>query len=414
MNHPLGGGLLGKPKPGFCWCLPVRQHATHENLDLGFFYGVFMAGDWIKMRQDLHEDPAVVQIALLTDIDEDSVVGKLHKLWCWADKHTTDGTAPAITKTWVDRYVSKSGFAEAMNVAGWISFSDSGVLFPSFAIHNGHSAKSRAEASVRQRLSRKNRDEGVTGVDRTSIPKPFVRHVLNRDNYTCVYCGTESDEATEASRKSRLSIDHIIPETRGGSASVANLACCCRKCNNEKNDRTPEEWGLEPTFLQDCVTYKDGQMSHKNSDTCVTKSLPEKRREETEKKKRREETPVGFQPPDWINSEHWTVWHQCEKRRNATDGQKQLSVDKLAAWRSQGLDYAGALENAAAGGYQGLFLPDIPKEKRYLPPQPNETIPAKHGIDPALAKLNAEAAFVNPPSPEMREKLEALKRGVLQ
>lgn len=239
-----------------------------------------MAGDWIKMRQDLHEDPAVVQIALLTDIDEDSVVGKLHKLWCWADKHTTDGTAPAITKTWVDRYVSKSGFAEAMTVAGWISFSDSGVLFPSFDIHNGHSAKSRAEASVRQRLSRKNRDEGVTGVDRTSIPKPFVRHVLNRDNYTCVYCGTESDEATESSRKSRLSIDHIIPETRGGSASVANLACCCRKCNNEKNDRTPEEWGLEPTFLQDGVTYKDGQMSQKNRDTPVTKTLPEKRREE--------------------------------------------------------------------------------------------------------------------------------------
>ena len=142
----------------------------------------------------------------------------------------------------------------------------------------------------------------------------------------------------------------------------------------------------------------------------------EKRREETEteteKEKRREETPVGFQPPDWINSEHWTVWHQCQKRRNATDGQKQLSVDKLAAWRSQGLDYAGALENAAAGGYQGLFLPDIPKEKRYLPPQPNETIPAKHGIDPALAKLNAEATFVKPPSPEMREKLDALKRGV--
>ena len=267
-----------------------------------------MAGDWIKMRQDLHEDPAVVQIALLTDIDEDSVVGKLHKLWCWADKHTTDGTAPAITKTWVDRYVSKSGFADAMNIAGWISFSDSGVMFPSFDIHNGHSAKSRAEASVRQRLSRKNRDEGVTGIARTSIPKPFVRHVLNRDNYTCVYCGTESDQATEASRKAILSIDHIIPETRGGSASVANLACCCRKCNNEKNDRTPEEWGLEPTFLQDSVTYKDGQMSQKNSDTYVTNTSPEKRREE--KSKDIETTKVS--PPNGVSI---TVWQDFQKLR---------------------------------------------------------------------------------------------------
>lgn len=239
-----------------------------------------MAGDWIKMRQDLRDDPAVVQIAILTDIDEDTVVGKLHRLWSWADKHTTDGAAPAITKNWVDRYVAQSGFADAMASAGWISFSESGILFPSFDIHNGNSAKSRAEASVRQRLSRKNRDDGVTGVEKTAIPKPFVRHVLNRDNYTCVYCGTESDEATENSRKARLSIDHIIPETRGGSASVANLACCCRKCNNEKNDRTPEEWGLEPAFLQDGVTYKDGQMSQKNRDMPVTKSLPEKRREE--------------------------------------------------------------------------------------------------------------------------------------
>lgn len=237
-----------------------------------------MAGDWIKMRQDLHDDPAVVQIALLIDTEEDSVVGKLHRLWCWADKHTTDGTAPAITSKWVDRYVSKTGFADAMAKAGWISFSADGVTFPSFDIHNGQSAKVRAEASIRQRLSRKNRDEGVTGVARTSIPKPFARHVLNRDGFTCVYCGTSSDEKTEASRKAVLSIDHIAPESRGGSASVDNLVCCCRKCNSEKNDRTPEEWGLVPTFLQEGVTYLNGFMSQKKCDKSVTRE--EKRRED--------------------------------------------------------------------------------------------------------------------------------------
>lgn len=237
-----------------------------------------MAGDWIKMRQDLHDDPAVVQIALLIDTEEDSVVGKLHRLWCWADKHTTDGTAPAITSKWVDRYVSKTGFADAMAKAGWISFSADGVTFPSFDIHNGQSAKVRAEASIRQRLSRKNRDEGVTGVARTSIPKPFTRHVLNRDGFTCVYCGTSSDEKTEASRKAVLSIDHIVPESRGGSASVDNLVCCCRKCNSEKNDRTPEEWGLVPTFLQEGVTYLNGVMSQKKCDKSVTRE--EKRRED--------------------------------------------------------------------------------------------------------------------------------------
>ena len=44
-----------------------------------------MAGDWIKMRVDLNEDPAVVGMAIALDTDEHSVVGRLHKLWSWAD-----------------------------------------------------------------------------------------------------------------------------------------------------------------------------------------------------------------------------------------------------------------------------------------------------------------------------------------
>ena len=65
-----------------------------------------------------------------------------------------------------------------------------------------------------------------------------------------------------------------------------------------------------------------------------------------------------FTPPDWINAVHWATWHSCAKRKKATDEQKQLAVEKLDAWRQKGLDHAGALENAAMGGYQGLFLPE--------------------------------------------------------
>lgn len=241
-----------------------------------------MAGDWIKMRVDLGDDPAVVQIAARLDTTEDEVVGKLHRLWSWADKHTTDGTAPAITAKWVDRYVGSTGFADAMGEAGWISFSVAGVLFPSFDRHNGESAKRRGEAAIRQRLSRKNRDDGVTGLERTAIPRPFTRHVMERDAHTCVYCGRESTAAAEASRKAILSVDHITPITRGGSAAVENLACCCRACNGEKNDRTPEEWDLLPTFLQPGVFYKDGLLvtdqSQKSRDKAVTRE--EKRRED--------------------------------------------------------------------------------------------------------------------------------------
>jgi len=250
-----------------------------------------MAGDWIKMRVDLADDPAVVSMASVLDMPEDEVVGKLHRLWAWADRHTTDGTAPGITSKWVDRYIC-SGFSAAMLAVGWISFPDNGVAFPNFDRHNGESAKRRGEAAIRQRLSRKSRDMGVTGVARDNIPRPFARHVMERDAYQCVYCGTQSDAATEAGKKARMSVDHIVPASRGGATVVCNLACCCRLCNREKNDRTPTEWGLPPEFLQPGVVYlgeSEGLvMSQKSCDTSVTRV--EKKREE---KKEQKTAPIG-------------------------------------------------------------------------------------------------------------------------
>lgn len=79
-----------------------------------------------------------------------------------------------------------------------------------------------------------------------------------------------------------------------------------------------------------------------------------------EQKKTRRVTAPTFVPPDWINKSHWDAWHSSAKRKNATPEQKQMAVNKLDAWRKQGLDHAAALENAAIGGWQGLFKPDVP------------------------------------------------------
>ena len=70
-----------------------------------------------------------------------------------------------------------------------------------------------------------------------------------------------------------------------------------------------------------------------------------------------------FVLPDWINRSHWDTWHSTAKRKKATPAQKQMALDKLAAWREAGEDFAGALENAAIGGNQGLFLPSKPFAK---------------------------------------------------
>lgn len=58
------------------------------------------------------------------------------------------------------------------------------------------------------------------------------KNILRRDNYRCQYCGVKSAE---------LTIDHIIPKSRGGMDDWDNLAAACIRCNNRKGSRTPEE-----------------------------------------------------------------------------------------------------------------------------------------------------------------------------
>ena len=123
-----------------------------------------MAGDWIKMRVDLADDPAVIGMASYLKIDEYEVIGRLHKLWSWADKHTTDGFVPHINGKWIDKHLDKSGFSSQMISVGWLSISSNGVTFPLFDRHNGKSAKSRAENTERARLSRKVSDKSSTKI----------------------------------------------------------------------------------------------------------------------------------------------------------------------------------------------------------------------------------------------------------
>ena len=55
--------------------------------------------------------------------------------------------------------------------------------------------------------------------------------IYKRDGYECVYCGSHRD----------LTLDHVIPKSRGGANTWTNLVTSCQKCNLKKADRTPEE-----------------------------------------------------------------------------------------------------------------------------------------------------------------------------
>lgn len=142
-----------------------------------------MAGDWIKMRTALANDPAVIAIALDLDKSEFEVVGMLHHLWSWADSQSQDGHIKRVTEKWIDRYVHHTGFAKSMVAAGWLVIEESGITFPNFERHNGESAKKRAEAAERQRISRENKKLGiVTDSSQDSCDKSVTREEKRRED----------------------------------------------------------------------------------------------------------------------------------------------------------------------------------------------------------------------------------------
>lgn len=65
-----------------------------------------------------------------------------------------------------------------------------------------------------------------------------VVKVFNRDKWTCQICGIKTPKANRGTIKDNApELDHIIPLSKGGSHTVGNVQCACRKCNNSKRDR---------------------------------------------------------------------------------------------------------------------------------------------------------------------------------
>jgi len=58
------------------------------------------------------------------------------------------------------------------------------------------------------------------------------KNILRRDGHKCQYCGATSVT---------LTVDHIIPKSRGGEDSWENLVSACLRCNNVKGSQTPDE-----------------------------------------------------------------------------------------------------------------------------------------------------------------------------
>jgi 5-methylcytosine-specific restriction endonuclease McrA len=60
------------------------------------------------------------------------------------------------------------------------------------------------------------------------------RAVFARDDWTCQYCGSRSN----------LTVDHVVPRSRGGASSWENIVASCAPCNRRKGDRLAAQVGM--------------------------------------------------------------------------------------------------------------------------------------------------------------------------
>ncbi len=65
--------------------------------------------------------------------------------------------------------------------------------------------------------------------------RPSRHRIYTRDNNKCVYCGSTRS----------LTLDHVVPKSRGGKNSWTNLVTSCFTCNLKKSNRTPEEANMK-------------------------------------------------------------------------------------------------------------------------------------------------------------------------
>lgn len=88
-------------------------------------------------------------------------------------------------------------------------------------------------------------------------------NILWRDDYSCQYCA----KTYEYYEIDKLTIDHIIPKSKGGANTWENLVTACKKCNQRKGNRTPKEAGMhlirQPTMPKSSLlrTLKKNQIS---------------------------------------------------------------------------------------------------------------------------------------------------------
>lgn len=132
-----------------------------------------MRRPWIKIEICTPDKPEICSLATQLRLDDDAVVGKLVRLWSWAELNRIDPNDLGVTREFIDKIVGRKGFAAALERTGWLIETNEKLSFRNFKRHNSPVAQNKALTAkrvARHRLRKAAVTEKVT--DEPLAPKP--------------------------------------------------------------------------------------------------------------------------------------------------------------------------------------------------------------------------------------------------
>lgn len=145
----------------------------------------------------------------------------------------------------------------------WIDYRDAVRLYhtgqvayacgaPLYRIHGGYSALTglRSVVEVNSIIATEGTTPGLERSRHRYVPPLNNKTLFKRDANVCLYCALQF-------RTSDLTRDHITPLSHGGVDVWTNVATACRRCNNHKGGRTPEQSGMQLVAVPFTPTYAE-------------------------------------------------------------------------------------------------------------------------------------------------------------
>lgn len=162
-----------------------------------------MRRPWIKIETCTPDKPEICSIATQLRMDEDTVMGKLVRLWSWAELNRIQPNDIGVTKEFIDKLVGRKGFAAALAQTGWLMETEGKLQFRNFKRHNSPVAQNKALTAkrvARHRLRKSAAEEKET-------VKPLTESPTDAPSYL------EAPRPKRNGQKSKPAKEDVTPES---------------------------------------------------------------------------------------------------------------------------------------------------------------------------------------------------------